>query len=133
MVYGIIVDRLLELYDPFDVLLGDQGYDVFDRFESIVIPVTCCLDGMPEDATHVQHVGRICYFRNRFLAGTKVDPVEIDNDFDRYGSFMGVTVTDGHHRFCGAVVAEIDKLEATYGGLIDWLEWLTGDRDHRPL
>src|SRR5271155_1003896 len=99
----ILVHRLSKLYDPFPrILSGSSGAHILIDWDKYT-PQETWLDN--KDRTHGWNIGSIVYFRNLFLKGGKVDPIEIDNDCNG-GHIYGPIMTDGHHRFCGAILAK---------------------------
>jgi len=127
--YRVIVDRLLRVYGPLDAL----GLPDLEEVADLV-------DNAAPEASYTPHVardldydiGRIRYFADVLRAGGFVDPIEIDNDW--WGkSFAGVVLVDGHHRLLGAFFAGAKTISATYGGIVNVLDWLTGDLEEWPV
>lgn len=74
--------------------------------------------------------GRIRYFYETLRSGGTVDPIEIDSD--RVGPPVPV-LYDGHHRLAAAWLACCATIPAYYGGRVDLLRYLTGQRKTLPL
>jgi len=123
----IIVDRLLEFYDPAQALLGKSIWRLSEKQMLRVKPRAYAVKH-----TLRYHLGRIRYFYNRFVEGKPVEPIELDNDCD-HGHIYGPIVTDGHHRLIGAFFAHQPTIEADYSGRVDTLRYLTGRRKTPPL
>lgn len=81
-------------------------------------------------------LGRIRFFYDRLRAdgSMAIDPIDVETEIAWGPSpvYMGPKITDGHHRFAAAILAEVQHIPANFGGLIDQLEWLTGERPDYP-
>lgn len=123
----ILVDRLLDHYDPFSGL-GINEETVRTR----LFDVRTQRHFMDREDTLDWHIGRIAHFVQLFWEDEMPDPIEIDAVCDR-GHIYGPTVVDGHHRLCAAKIANAKKIKAIYGGRIDVRDFLTGRRKTYPV
>ncbi len=78
------------------------------------------------------HYGRVRFFIEELQAGRSLDPIEIDNECCGNHIFPIPTVTDGNHRLVAANLFGTATIQATYGGRIDLLNYLTGRRKTAP-
>lgn len=77
-------------------------------------------------------LGRINYFANLFSVGKRVDPISVDNYCAHNFIYPEPLVTDGHHRLCGADLANAEKIPSYYSGRVDLLRYLKGLRKTKP-
>jgi len=82
-----------------------------------------------EEADKEWHIGRILYFVNN---PDKIDPIMLDNDCSDYDIFPIPIITDGNHRYVATVIRNDEFIPANYSGLVDLLEYLTGESDIKP-
>lgn len=122
----ILIERLVELYSPWE-RLGTSPRVNYDRFK----PRKEYRDGY-DQRTIGYHYGRIRYFRDLLRAGEKIDPIVLDNECWNGRVLPEPVVIDGHHRFCGAVLAKVEKIPASYSGRVDLLRYLKGLRKTVP-
>jgi hypothetical protein len=116
------VDHLRKIFDPFWALgVPEPDFD-WDQ----VKPVKKFRDSSrthPRDDAY--HMGRIRYFRDQFEAQAEIDPIEIDCVWDRECPYQPDLI-DGHHRLCGAIVANMPEIPAYICGPVEMIEWLKG-------
>jgi hypothetical protein len=139
---SILVERLFECYDPFARLFNsyyDYGIGAAARLPNfnLVKPTRRYRpDGFesrcPGERSQRYHRGRVAYFRDQFLARESVDPITMDNECAS-GHIYGPIIVDGHHRFCGAILAREPRIEVFYSGRLDILYWLQGKTNKSPL
>lgn len=122
------VDRLREAVDPFWVLNIPEGFNW-----SGTEPTPEFKDDFGDDQhrSEAYHLGRVRYFTDQFKAEAEVDPVEIDCRWNRY-SPEHLSLIDGHHRLCGAILAEASWIPASVGGPLEMINWLKGLSDTKP-
>jgi hypothetical protein len=76
--------------------------------------------------------GRIRHFYERLLADETLDAIEVDN-MCNFGRIYPVPVLlDGHHRLAASHLAGTPIILVSYGGRIDLLRYLTGERKTCP-
>ncbi len=130
----ILVERLRRVYWPQEI------FEMY-RLERVLRakPVEHFI---PEDNVKCRNalydLGRVHYFYRRLHGGGCVDPISLETEvpFGRLGSpvdWGSPIITDGHHRFAAAVLARKRRIPATFGGVVEQLEWLTGARPFRSL
>lgn len=129
---AVLVRRILRLYDPWYVLgLTRRGLAARLRSKTL------------QPVEHVEvfsradeyHPARVLWFVNRLRSGRRrprMDPISLDNSFDRWFSLVGLVLVDGHHRLIAAAVTQQTWITCTYSGRVDLLEWLKGNRRLRP-
>ena len=127
MISQVHIVRVLEWYDPFTALDLEQG-QLQDVFTVPVIREPHLLV-WGQEWSAAEHLGRIRFFVED---PDQIDPIEIDNmwDGDRPS---GLLVVDGHHRLLAAHRLGWGKISCTYGGWVDVLEYLTGERETCPF
>lgn len=124
----LLVTRLENLWDPFRVL-DLEPQDVADL--SNVEPIT-------EYAKEVHarskdyHRGRIRHFLDRLKLGEELNPIEVDNECNGGHIYAIPVLEDGNHRLCAYILAGREVISAYYGGRMDLLEYLEGERDTLP-
>ena len=125
---SVLLKRLLpHLPDPFKIL----GIPRNTNFDKVEPQIQFIKDNWSEDRTEAYSRGRIRYFRDQFLTGEAVPPIELDNRWGRYAPY-GLVLEDGHHRLCGAILAASDHVVASYSGEVEALRWLKGERSSPP-
>lgn len=133
----IIVERLLKLYEPWRYLGCRQPLtlDMLAR----VKPVSEYLDPMKREGPDMcglpgwrWHAGRVRHLYERILGGWEPDPIEIDNVCSGGAVYPIPIVEDGHHRLIAAGLAARPSIQATYGGRVDLLNYLTGKTNRCP-
>lgn len=76
-------------------------------------------------------LGRVHHFLQLVEDGGQLDPIVIDNHYDRNG-WGPPFIVDGHHRFVASVLARRRRILASCSGLVSSSEWLAGWRRRRP-
>jgi hypothetical protein len=122
-IYNVIVDRLLRVYDPLDALRLPDIEEV-KNLVSKAVPEAFYAHHGARDPDY--DVGRIRYFVDVLRADGFMDPIKINNDW-AMNKFAGVVLVDGHHRLLGAYFAGAETIPAQYAGIVNVLDWLTGD------
>lgn len=130
-VYQVLVTRLLRCYNPKATLrwnveptelLNVPGY--FRDAVLITPPISEYVGDYYRSDKY--HLGRIHYFCNQITAKRPIEAIEIDNIFSSSGRSVGPVVLDGHHRLIAADLMKLCQIPASYGGLVDGIDWLTG-------
>lgn len=140
-VHHLLVARLKEQLDPFRCL----GWEELPSYEEVVehpvkeyvpigrrYPVVDLETDDPYGGPTDYDWGRIAYFLEKISDGSELGPIEIDNDCANGNIYAQAVILDGCHRFAAAILAKQMCIPATYGGRIDLLEWLTGERATCP-
>ena len=76
--------------------------------------------------------GRIRFFYEQLLAGATLDAIEIDNECHFGRIYPEPILLDGHHRLAASHLAGARVILASYGGRVDLLRYLTGERRTCP-
>jgi len=125
---SLIVERLWQFYDgwfdPWEVgfkmeMIGQGDWVQSEPFRP------------PDDLWDAErHAARIRYLVSnpQFLE----DPVEIDNVCDGGHIYAEPVILDGHHRLAAHVWLGMERINATYGGRCDFLEYLKGNLEECP-
>lgn len=146
MTHLILIERLLEHVDPF-FGLGWAHPKRSDVFISLKVGTLETAPTLAEVERHrpvsqfvslerrdrAYHLGRIAHFVQALRRQAFIDPIELDNECSQGNIYPQAILLDGHHRVLSAFMIGHPTLLATYGGRIDVLEWLTGQREHAPL
>lgn len=128
---SVLVARLVpHLPDPFKIL-GVPRDTNFDRVKPQVRYVNDSYSRLRTERDQAYSRGRIRYFRDLFLEGEEVTPLEVDNEWSLY-SPCGLILNDGHHRLCGAILAGSDHVVVSYSGDVRALRWLKGELQTAP-
>lgn len=130
----ILVERLRRVYWP---------QEIFEMYRLERVLRTQPVDFVPEDnakrRSDLYDLGRVHYFYKKLRGGGSVDPICVETEVP-FGSRLGSptswgppVIDDGHHRFAAAVLARKRRIPASFGGVVEQLEWLTGVRPFRSL
>jgi len=122
----ILVDRLLEFYNPFT---------------SLDLPEEDVRDGLSYATTRSKyteyeedldwHIGRIKFFVRESRRGRALDPIEVACEVCN-GTVYGPVLADGHHRLAAAKIAGSKTIKANFSGRTDVLDYLAGKRKYPP-
>jgi hypothetical protein len=82
--------------------------------------------------TRAWDYGRIRYFYEGLLGGETLDAINVDNRCDFGQIYPEPILLDGHHRLAACHLAGTQNILASYGGRIDLLRYLTGERKTCP-
>jgi hypothetical protein len=120
----ILTARLVERHNPFQIL------GLADQCDWLKYPPR---KQYSEDRDERYDLGRIRFFVEQYETNQPVDPIYVDN-LTWAGKIIlpEPVVIDGHHRLCGAVLAQKKWLDIVYGGRVDVLRWLKGKRKLLP-
>ena len=127
--HSVLVGRLLRHYDPFPQLFARRPTLAMVQKSPVVNGRVAVPDfEIPSDAWER---GRIRYFMALYETGQHVDPIELDW---KWGQFAPVSLVllDGHHRLCAASLVKLTRIPVSYGGPVDFLDYLTGERRSVP-
>ncbi len=133
----IVVSRMLQLYDPFSMLLGDGEWltmsraQLFQHMKAHPAEPDYVYDTRAE-MSKAWHWGRVRYFFDLFMRMQKVEPIVVDNHCDHGHIYPTPVLCDGHHRLAAAHLAAAYRIPSSYSGRIDLLAWLRGDTDEKP-
>jgi hypothetical protein len=127
MIDHVLVDRLVELYDPF-LRVAEPLWKKEKWIPKIQKAKPEPYDQSLGSASTRWHAGRIKWFMD---PAHKIDAIEIDNEWATYTP-VGIVLTDGHHRLCAAVLLGLKKIPASYSGCIAMLRYLKGLRKTQP-
>lgn len=120
---AILVRRLLRHYNPW-WNLGLPSYAC--RRIALSSPrVTQHRDY--RHRTRLYHYGRIRHFMHLIESGAALTPIEIDNEWCGR-CVLGPKVLDGNHRLIAAALVRAPTIASNYGGSVELLEWLKGER-----
>ena len=78
------------------------------------------------------HARRVRYFYDELRAGRSLTPILVDCECRNSRIYPEPVLVDGHHRFAAYVFAKRRVVPAYYGGRVDVLEYLTGQRRALP-
>lgn len=127
----VLVFRLVpHLPDPFKIL-GVPRDTNFDRVKPQTRYVNDSYSRLKNERNPDYSRGRIRYFRDKFRAGSKVPPIEVDNEWSGFQP-CGLVLNDGHHRLCGAILSGCNHVVVAYSGEVEMLRWLKGERQTLP-
>lgn len=127
----VLVVRLTScLPDPFKILNVSRTTD-FDKVRPRVRYVEDHYSALKCKRNEAYSMGRIRYFRDLFLSGKPVPPLEVDNRYSG-SSPWGLALSDGHHRLCGAILARSEYVDVSYSGVVEGLYWLRDEDKPRP-
>jgi len=82
--------------------------------------------------THYDY-GRIAYFVQQLERGAEIKPIEVDCYCEGNVIYPEAVLLDGHHRFCAHILLRKRRIPVLFGGRVDLLEWLRGERKHCPM
>jgi hypothetical protein len=128
MIRWILVNRLIELYDPFSGIGIFRQEEFLKKARNTTARTFIKLD----DRKHDYHAGRCQYFAQILTSGRDVEPIEVDNACANGRIYPEPIVLDGHHRLIGAIMAGAKKIRCSYGGRMDLLRYLQGRRKTCP-
>lgn len=77
-------------------------------------------------------LGRIRFFYDELGRGADLEPIDVDNVCDGGRIYPIPIVLDGHHRLIAAVLRR-RRIRVEYGGRVDLLDYLKGQRRRPPL
>lgn len=127
------VDRLWELYAWPERILPMRGMTVAKILTYRAQPdYVSDAERTKKQPTRAWDYGRVRFFYERLLAGEELDPIEVDNVCDHGRIYPEPLLLDGHHRLAASHLANAKTLAANYGGRVDLLRYLTGDRKTCP-
>ena len=128
-----IVRRLQRVYWPRDIL----GMYTLERVLRAKPVPEFVREEDPRRCRDSFNLGRVHHFYRMLRRGQKITPIEVETYVSShsfsYCSWGGPFVQDGHHRFAAAVLAHKRRIPVTFGGLVEQLRWLTGERALRDL
>jgi hypothetical protein len=58
-------------------------------------------------------------------------PIEVEAGIPGYSNYS-VSLLDGHHRLCAAVLRGDQTIPAVFGGWVDFIRYVTGERKTDP-
>lgn len=142
----VLVDRLVKHYNPFGPLFGDHV--VFEPIEALIRktrPSYC--EKRERPVKPYLHETETAYQRRRFHWDKSrvhffIKVAEAQVPFDKSISVdwywngnvpTSLTLLDGHHRLCAAVIAKKQLIEVDYGGPVDFLRYLKGELKKEPV
>lgn len=76
--------------------------------------------------------GRIRFFYEQLLEGVTLDAIQVDNECGGGRIYPIPILLDGHHRLAASHLAGAQIIQASYGGRVDLLRYLTGARKTCP-
>jgi hypothetical protein len=126
MTTSIIVARLHEYIEPewlFGVTLEElvTGADPLPDYKETA-----------EERDEAYDRGRIAFFRDQFLEGVKVTPLQLDCQCSGGRVYALPVMIDGWHRFSAALLAKIERVDVQFSGRVDLLRYLQGRRKTKP-
>lgn len=77
--------------------------------------------------------GRIAYFVRQLEQGGEIEPIEIDCYCEGHHVYPEAMILDGCHRFCAHILLRKRRIPILFGGRVDLLEWLRGERKQCPM
>lgn|GEM_PF-2396584 len=129
----VLVSRLRKHADPFYVLgwpgnpptLVEIKRQKPSRFRAIA---------RRSFATRTRYdYGRIAYFVQQLEQGCEIEPIMVDCFCDGGRIYPEAVILDGCHRFCAHVLLRKRRIPIFFGGRVDLLEWLRGERRECPM
>lgn len=115
----VLTERLTQSYNPFRPLgISAPTLEEVEDVEPIEYE---------RDRTEAYHLGRIAYFVREIRKGHPIDPVEVDNACFGNSISSSPILVDGHHRLAAALLLKRERVEVSYSGRVDVLEWLRGE------
>ena len=129
----VIVERLWNLYSWPERNLPMRAMTIAKLLTYRSQPVYVSdLARTRKQPTRAWDYGRIRHFYERLLAGETLDAIQVDNECN-WGHIYPVPVLlDGHHRLAASHLASAPRILVSYGGRLDLLRYLTGDRKTCP-
>ena len=124
----ILVSRLLEYVNPLETIFGLE----LPTREEFAQADLVRMHAEPGNRDELYDVGRISYFMAWFQNSVPVDPISIDCYTNRGHVYANPVILDGWHRLAAAHLTNTARIRATFGGRLDLLRYLQGQRKTRP-